>query len=90
LATRLLLLLLVQVELSPKQIKEVELVLPEFEAPSVLVSKLSAPLFRKPTNFRLPGGTPAAVQLKGAREFIDIVRALASAHNLADSFKCSW
>jgi hypothetical protein len=49
------LLLLLQIELSPQQIKEIEVVLPEFMAPSVLVSRLSAPLFRKPANFRLPG-----------------------------------
>ncbi|KAF6261546.1 hypothetical protein COO60DRAFT_1625305 [Scenedesmus sp. NREL 46B-D3] len=47
-----------QVELSPKQIREIEIVLPGFMAPSVIVSKLSAPLFKKPTNFRLPVFTP--------------------------------
>jgi hypothetical protein len=47
--------LLPQVELSPQQVREVEIVLPGFMAPSVIVSKLSAALFRRPADFRLPG-----------------------------------
>lgn len=48
-------LLLLQVELSPQQIREIEIVLPGFMAPSVILSKLGAPLFRKPAGFKLPG-----------------------------------
>ncbi|WIA42975.1 hypothetical protein OEZ86_009515 [Tetradesmus obliquus] len=47
-----------QVELSPQQIREIEIVLPGFMAPSVILSKLGAPLFRKPAGFKLPVFTP--------------------------------